>query len=1180
MASPAAAAVGAPAGDASQSGEDEDEDSDTDLAGVERVVLAENDSVVLPDGIELVSAWWRSKGWRFNVSVEHLVQWQLDSGNPSVYAMYELYGGPPMHTAYAKELEIIYRLPVDHAVPTSPRATSPPGVTVLAQIGNLSFWPDLKVCMLSVSRVMKVLDHGFQVFLSFHDEIPEEDTAKVEEIARGVFGSAAVRSIRVENKGADIGPYLRQLQAEAPSWPAALPPPPSARAGVERVVLAENDSVVLPDGIELVSAWWRSKGWRFNVSVEHLVQWQLDSGNPSVYAMYELYGGPPMHTAYAKELEIIYRLPVDHAVPTSPRATSPPGVTVLAQIGNLSFWPDLKVCMLSVSRVMKVLDHGFQVFLSFHDEIPEEDTAKVEEIARGVFGSAAVRSIRVENKGADIGPYLRQLQVLSQEPPDKHYDFFLKIHTKTDTASRRLYLDNLCGKRHTHRVYTSLRQSQAIGMVGCRDARDYFAFGRQVVGINAARVPDRRVVSNAGRSLYVLRSRPISNTDSCDLSALFFVRLHWIVGGLVLASASLYAAAAVVYTEILGYEHQDPGEKTLTSLEYTMAIIRQQLGFLTNSVGRGMFFLFAGMFTFPVLDMLAECSSSVSTLWKLLGYNISIAAMAFGLVAVLVPPAMYLASWFQRGSSAEARRVEPQASGAAQAAGPRAARDSLPVAARLGGAGAALGASAAAAGEPRDADLASAAGMGLMLLALAVVVVTAPYLGQHTDEQLRTNTLTIFSSTSCVFASATCCKGFVGIFTECFDPVEPLLPAALLTVIAYMAILSFVQLQGVTAQGVLRSTMVTATIGRVAVYSAALLWVPVWADVSVWLAEGSLTEHLCWLCFAATLCFLLRSIPAWCCRSSPSEDQERRLEVLRRCERLVRQCEEEAVSLMLSILATQHGRDAITQHISFAAGHASDEAHYSLWQISIAMAAGSLAMAFSTVSLRVCGPTGERSSSASGLASLLQKCFSVVVKTSMYVSAWATLISMEWFLAFYVIQEAMAKAVLYIVVALFCSYFAFGILLATSRLGRELHPTSSEIIETLFKALGVMLGFSWERCASAGRGQLAGVTAAVLFGEGSRGGSDHDAAVGFAMALLLGCVAILGQLRAFPSSVGGKRILQASRAAEPPPAGDPEGAELPLLREATPQDVAAGPPASAAEPGAGAGAGAGARGQR
>ena len=37
---------------------------------------------------------------------------------------------------------------------------------------------------------------------------------------------------------------------------------------------------------------------------------------------------------------------------------------------------------------------------------------EIEEDSQSAFGSAIVRGIMVENKGAGIGPYLRQLQVL------------------------------------------------------------------------------------------------------------------------------------------------------------------------------------------------------------------------------------------------------------------------------------------------------------------------------------------------------------------------------------------------------------------------------------------------------------------------------------------------------------------------------------------------------------------------------------------------------------------------------------------------------------------------------------------------------------------------------------------------------------------------------------------------
>jgi lipopolysaccharide biosynthesis protein len=123
--------------------------------------------------------------------------------------------------------------------------------------------------------------------------------------------------------------------------------------------------------------------------------------------------------------------------------------------------------MVNVKGVMEAERHGFQVFLSFQNETSGDIIDEIEKDAQSTFGTAIVRSIRVENKGADIGPYLRQLQVLGEEPLKKHHDIFLKIHTKSKSRARRVLFGSLCGNRErTRKLYTRLRQSKSVGMVG------------------------------------------------------------------------------------------------------------------------------------------------------------------------------------------------------------------------------------------------------------------------------------------------------------------------------------------------------------------------------------------------------------------------------------------------------------------------------------------------------------------------------------------------------------------------------------------------------------------------------------------------------------------------------------------------------------------------------------------
>jgi lipopolysaccharide biosynthesis protein len=154
--------------------------------------------------------------------------------------------------------------------------------------------------------------------------------------------------------------------------------------------------------------------------------------------------------------------------------------------------------MVNVSQAMKAEGHGFQVFLAFQNDTRGDKIDGIEEDAQSTFGGATVRSIRVENKGADIGPLLRQLQVLGRESPEKHHDIFLKIHTKSSSDARHDMLRNLCGSPEIIRkLCTRLRQSKSVGMVG-PPGHVWAAPWVQKQDRNGTRVKRRRVAWQVG----------------------------------------------------------------------------------------------------------------------------------------------------------------------------------------------------------------------------------------------------------------------------------------------------------------------------------------------------------------------------------------------------------------------------------------------------------------------------------------------------------------------------------------------------------------------------------------------------------------------------------------------------------------------------------------------------------
>lgn len=110
----------------------------------------------------------------------------------------------------------------------------------------------------------------------------------------------------------------------------------------------------------------------------------------------------------------------------------------------------------------------------------------------------------MENQGADIGPFLRQLQVLGGERPwvaeflsdpedpqqEQHsrpqavqspevFDTFLKIHTKGGDVKRRSWLEDLCGDvRSAQQVYNKFKMFKSLGMVGA--SSQVFSFSDDV----------------------------------------------------------------------------------------------------------------------------------------------------------------------------------------------------------------------------------------------------------------------------------------------------------------------------------------------------------------------------------------------------------------------------------------------------------------------------------------------------------------------------------------------------------------------------------------------------------------------------------------------------------------------------------------------------------------------------
>lgn len=235
----------------------------------------------------------------------------------------------------------------------------------------------------------------------------------------------------------------------------------------ESVRCYQHENLTLPAGIEIRHAWYGSPIDGFKrVDITDKVKKQYNSGNPTIFALNELYGNHAPWTTKVLEVNYVRVKPsTDRAVTEKPR--SPHGVTMMVQIGNDKYWDDLKRCASHVSEAIHGAGEGFELFLSFHAEVNTERVDSIVKDAQAEFGTSSVRSIVAPNRGADIGLFLNQLKTLDAEGSGKHFDLFLKVHSKSDQEKRERWLDRLCGSPDkVSRIHRAFRDFNQLGMVG------------------------------------------------------------------------------------------------------------------------------------------------------------------------------------------------------------------------------------------------------------------------------------------------------------------------------------------------------------------------------------------------------------------------------------------------------------------------------------------------------------------------------------------------------------------------------------------------------------------------------------------------------------------------------------------------------------------------------------------
>eukprot|EP00930_Biecheleria_cincta_P093312 TRINITY_DN8358_c0_g3_i1.p1 TRINITY_DN8358_c0_g3~~TRINITY_DN8358_c0_g3_i1.p1 ORF type:complete len:296 (-),score=38.36 TRINITY_DN8358_c0_g3_i1:146-1033(-) len=142
-------------------------------------------------------------------------------------------------------------------------------------------------------------------------------------------------------------------------------------------------------------------------------------------------------------------------------------VAVFVQAANPSLWGEMQSCVENVADAhMGPLDVLVSAIGGEAGEAFRSSLARSKHLNQRAGGTKVQVDV-VENRGADIGQFLQQLQNLTEVPPTTPYDMVLKIHTKSDPKLRHWSLDSLCGSPSTVRhVMTRFARDTSLAMVG------------------------------------------------------------------------------------------------------------------------------------------------------------------------------------------------------------------------------------------------------------------------------------------------------------------------------------------------------------------------------------------------------------------------------------------------------------------------------------------------------------------------------------------------------------------------------------------------------------------------------------------------------------------------------------------------------------------------------------------
>jgi len=138
-------------------------------------------------------------------------------------------------------------------------------------------------------------------------------------------------------------------------------------------------------------------------------------------------------------------------------------VAVFAQAAYLHLLPSLQQCITNVGAAQANTSSTVDVYLSTPTAADDQLQFIEEGVKRATPGLGLLEVQKTQNKGADMGQLLQQMQSASEHD----YDAILKIHTKGNNKIRQSILNLLCGSVDTaQKIIASFAANPALGLAG------------------------------------------------------------------------------------------------------------------------------------------------------------------------------------------------------------------------------------------------------------------------------------------------------------------------------------------------------------------------------------------------------------------------------------------------------------------------------------------------------------------------------------------------------------------------------------------------------------------------------------------------------------------------------------------------------------------------------------------